>query len=130
MAPEAVAFYGLKRADEVLLTQPVSQDASGRYVINPNAIESGGAVAKWIELGAKAPAANPSTLTTSTGATIAQEVFDLVSAFNDEREQQIKRWGVRPHKVSLFTAYDFRTGALEGFTIGGFESINASSRKW
>jgi outer membrane receptor protein involved in Fe transport len=76
-------------------------------------------VAKWVELGGKAPAANPSTLTTSTGATIAQEVFDLVEAFNDEREQQIKRWGVRPHKISLFTAYDFRTGRLEGFTIGG-----------
>jgi outer membrane receptor for ferric coprogen and ferric-rhodotorulic acid len=119
MAPEAVEFYGLKHADAVLLTNPVTQDASGRYVINPNAIESGGAVAKWVELGAKAPAANPSTLTTSTGATIAQEVFDLVAAFNDEREQQIKRWGVRPHKVSLFTAYDFRTGRLEGFTIGG-----------
>jgi outer membrane receptor for ferric coprogen and ferric-rhodotorulic acid len=26
---------------------------------------------------------------------------------------------VRPHKISLFTAYDFRTGKLEGFTIGG-----------
>ena len=52
------------------------------------------------------------------GATIAREVFDLVEAFNDEREQQIKRWGVRPHKISFFTAYDFRTGKLEGFTVG------------
>jgi hypothetical protein len=119
MAPEAVEFYGLKRADAALLTNPVTQDAGGRYVINTSAIEPGGAVAKWVELGGKAPAANPSTLTTSTGATIAQEVFDLVEAFNDEREQQIKRWGVRPHKISLFTAYDFRTGRLEGFTIGG-----------
>jgi iron complex outermembrane recepter protein len=119
MAPEAVAFYGFKRGDAVLLTQPVSQDAAGRYIINPGAIDSGGAIAKWIELGGKAPGANPSTLTTSNGATIAQEVYDLVEAFNDEREQQIKRWGVRPHKISLFTAYDFRSGALEGFTIGG-----------
>ena len=116
MAPEAVAFYGLKRADAVLLTQPVSQDASGSYIINGSAVESDGAIAKWIELGGKAPNANPSTLTTSTGVTIAREIFDLVEAFNDEREQQIKRWGVRPHKVSLFTAYDFRAGRLEGFT--------------
>jgi outer membrane receptor for ferric coprogen and ferric-rhodotorulic acid len=119
MAPEAVAFYGLKSADAVLLNEGVTQDASGRYVINASAFESGGAIAKWIELGAKAPGANPSTLTTSTGATIAQEVFDLVNAFNDEREQQIKRWGVRPHKISLFSAYDFRRGPLEGFTVGG-----------
>ena len=119
MAPEAVAFYGLKRADAVLLNEGVTQDASGRYVIDANAFEAGGAIAKWIELGAKAPGANPSTLTTSTGATIAQEVFDMVNAFNDEREQQIKRWGVRPHKISLFSAYDFRRGPLEGFTVGG-----------
>jgi hypothetical protein len=119
MAPEAVAFYGLKRADEALLVQPVTQDATGRYLINTAAIESGGAVAKWIELGGKSPAANPSTLTTSNGSTIAREVFDLVAAFNDEREAQIKRWGVRPHKISLFTAYDVRSGRFEGFTIGG-----------
>lgn len=118
MAPEAVAFYGFKRADEVLLTQPVTQDAAGRYVINPGAIEGGGAVAKWIELGAKSPNANPSALTTANGSTIAREVFDLVEAFNDERLAQIKRWGVRPHKVSFFTAYDVRGGRLEGFTIG------------
>ena len=42
-----------------------------------------------------------------------------MEAFNDEREQQIKRWGVRPHKISFFTAYDFRTGRLEGFSVGG-----------
>jgi hypothetical protein len=119
MAPEAVAFYGFRRADAVLLAQPVSQDSTGRYRINAGAIEPGGAVAKWIELGAKSPAANPSDLTTANGSTIAREVFDLVEAFNDEREAQIKRWGVRPHKVSLFTAYDVRSGRLEGFTIGG-----------
>src|SRR5262249_54454416 len=76
MAPEAVLFYGFKQADAVLLTQGVSQDASGRYVINPSAFDSNGAIAKWIELGKMTPAANPSTLTTSTGATIAQEIFD------------------------------------------------------
>ncbi len=66
-----------------------------------------------------APAANPSELTTSTGITIAQEIFNLTDVLNDEREQQLKSWGVRPHKISLFTAYDVRKGRLEGFTIGG-----------
>ena len=119
MAPEAVSFYGLKRADAALLTQGVSQDATGRYVIDPAAYESGGAVAKWIELGRTTAAAHPSALTTSTGATIAQELFDLTAAFNNERESQQKRWGVRPHKISLFTAYDIRRGRFEGFTVGG-----------
>ena len=119
MAPEAVLFYGLKRADPVLLKQGVSQDATGRYVIDPAAYETGGAVAKWLELGRAATAANPSTLTTSTGATVAQEIYDLTAAFNDERESQLKSWGVRPHKISLFTAYDIRGGRFAGFTIGG-----------
>jgi len=119
MAPEAVAFYGFKRADAVLLAQPVTQDAAGRYVINGSAVESGGAVAKWIELGGKSPEANPSALVTSNGSSIAREIFDLVQAFNDEREAQIKRWGVRPHKISLFTAYDVRAGRFAGFTVGG-----------
>ncbi len=119
MAPEAVAFYGFKRADPVLLTQGVTQDATGRFVADPNAFESGGAIAKWLELGRANAAANPSVLTTSTGSTVAQEIFNVIAAFNDEREAQQKRWGVRPHKISLFTAYDVRSGRLEGFTIGG-----------
>ncbi len=119
MAPEAVAFYGFKRADPVLLTQGVTQNAAGQFVIDTNAFEAGGAIAKWIELGRATAAANPSVLTTSNGSTVAQEVFNVIAAFNDERESQQKRWGVRPHKISLFTAYDVRSGRLEGFTIGG-----------
>ena len=119
LAREAIDFYGFKNRDAVLLQQGVTQNAAGQFVVNAGAFESGGAVAKWIELGGMAAAANPSVLTTSTGATIAQEIFDLVDTLNDEREQQLKSWGVRPHKISLFTAYDIRAGRLEGFTIGG-----------
>ena len=119
MAPEAVSFYGFKRADPVLLTQGVTQDATGRFVVDPNAFESGGAIVKWLELGRANSAANPSVLTTSTGSTVAQEIFNVIAAFNDERESQQKRWGVRPHKISLFTAYDIRRGRFEGVTVGG-----------
>lgn len=34
----------------------------------------------------------------------------------DERE---KRWGLNPYKFNMFTAYDFKEGALKGFTVGG-----------
>ncbi len=119
LAPEALAWYGLKPNGPVLLQQGVTQNAAGEFVVDPNAFAAGGAVAKWIELGRLTPAANLSTLTTSTGVTVAQEVFDLLDTLNDEREQQLKSWGVRPHKISFFTAYDFRAGRLEGFTVGG-----------
>jgi outer membrane receptor for ferric coprogen and ferric-rhodotorulic acid len=42
-----------------------------------------------------------------------------VNTTNGDREEQQKRWGVRPHKISFFTAYDFKAGWLKGFTVGG-----------
>ncbi|MBL9186344.1 MAG: TonB-dependent receptor plug domain-containing protein [Opitutaceae bacterium] len=119
LAREAITFFGFKARDRVLLVPGVTQDATGRFVADAGAFETGGAIAKWLELGGMTAAANPSVLTTSTGATIAQEIFDLADVLNDERESQLKSWGVRPHKISLFTAYDIRSGRLEGLTVGG-----------
>jgi hypothetical protein len=65
------------------------------------------------------PAANPSTLPTTNGQTVAQEILELVDSINGYKEQFEKRWGVRPHKVSLFTAYDFKQGQVKGFSVGG-----------
>ena len=120
LANEMADWYGLRPAQGVLVQQGVAQDSLGRYVVDPKAFAPGGAVAKWIELGGLSPAANLSSLaTTTTGTTVAQEIYDLVRALNDEKELQEKRWGVRPHKISFFTAYDFKEGRLKGFTIGG-----------
>ncbi|MSU51254.1 MAG: hypothetical protein EXS37_19570 [Opitutus sp.] len=121
LGKEFVAWYGLKPAgDGVRLQQGVRQDATGLYVIDPAAFQSGGTVAKWIELGAMSPAANPSSLSTGTGGlTVAAEVQNLVDELNATKEQVEKRWGVRPHKISLFTAYDFKEGRLKGFSLGG-----------
>lgn len=116
---EAIAWYGLKAGTAAPVEQGVSQNAAGQFVVNSGAFEAGGTVAKWLELGAQRPAANPSTLTTSTGVTVAQEIFNLVDEVNADKQDQEKRWGLRPHKVSLFTAYDFKEGRLKGFTIGG-----------
>jgi outer membrane receptor for ferric coprogen and ferric-rhodotorulic acid len=118
VASEIAAWYGL-RTENGVLVQGVSQDAAGRWVINRSAFDPAGAVAKWIELGAQHPDANPSALTTSSAITVAQEIYNLVANLNDDKEQEERRWGVRPHKVSLFTAYDFREGRLRGFSVGG-----------
>ncbi|MBL9202707.1 MAG: hypothetical protein JNL39_19495, partial [Opitutaceae bacterium] len=115
---EVIEWYGLKDASG-RLQQGVRQDTAGRFVADPAAFEAGKTVAKWLELGAQAPQANVSTLTTSTGQTVAQEIFALVDTMNAERDNEQKRWGLRPHKVSVFTAYDFKEGALTGFTAGG-----------
>jgi iron complex outermembrane receptor protein len=116
---EVRAWYGLKLADN-RLQQGVSQNAAGQWTVsNPGAYESGKTIAKWLELAAQRPQASVSTLTTSNGQTVAQEIYNIVEALNDERDSEEKRWGLRPHKVSLFTAYDFREGRLKGFTVGG-----------
>lgn len=119
LATEANSWYGLKPDGAVLLQNGITQNAAGEYIIDPSAYEAGGAIAKWLELGAMHAAANPAILTTSSGDTIAQEIFDTVDTLNNEREQQIKRWGVRPHKISIFSAYDFKRGVLSGLTVGG-----------
>jgi iron complex outermembrane recepter protein len=119
LANEMADWYGLKPADGVLLVQGARQDASGRYVVDASAFNDG-AIKKWLELGAMSPNANPSTLVTGTdNVTVAEEIYDLTEALNDEKLLQEKRWGVRPHKLSFFTAYDFKENVLKGFTIGG-----------
>jgi hypothetical protein len=115
---EIIDWYGLKR-DGNRLVQGVRQDATGRFVVDPSAYTANGTVAKWLELAARHPDANVSTLTASNGLTVAQEIFDVVDALNDAKEENEQRWGVRPHKISLFTAYDFKAGRLRGFTVGG-----------
>ncbi len=120
-ATEMADWYGLKpTGDGVRFVQGVRQDASGRYLVDPAAFVAGSAVAKWIELGNLTPAANIANLTTGTGGvSVAQEIFDLVDSTNAGREDQQKRWGVRPHKISFFTAFDFKEGWAKGFTVGG-----------
>ena len=116
---EIIPWYGLKTDARGRLVQGVSQNAAGQFVINPSAFVPGGTVAKWIELGGLNAGANPTALTTSASVTVAQELFSLVDEMNASKEDQEKRWGLRPHRVSLFTAYDFKEGFLKNFTFGG-----------
>ncbi|MES2692254.1 MAG: hypothetical protein V4773_02195, partial [Verrucomicrobiota bacterium] len=115
---EVTAWYGLTNNGNRYV-QGVRQDSTGRFVVDPAAYSSGGTIARWLSLAAQRPEANVSTLTTTGGLTVAQEIFDLVDATNETNEENEQRWGLRPHKISLFTAYDFKEGWLNGFTAGG-----------
>ena len=115
---EVAEWYGLKLADNRFV-QGVRQDAAGVFVVDPGAFAPGMTVAKWLELGALRSQANVSALTTANGISVAQEIFNMVDTMNAERDSEERRWGLRPHKVSLFTAYDFKEGRMKGFTIGG-----------
>jgi hypothetical protein len=116
---DVVPWYGLK-SEQGLIQNGVTQDAVGRFAIDPSAFTSSGAIAKWIELSRLSPQANASVLTTATGVTIAQEVYDMIVGINEQKRMEEQRWGLRPHRVNVFTAYDFsREGNLKGVTLGG-----------
>jgi iron complex outermembrane recepter protein len=115
---EVVAWFGLKPDGNHLL-QGVRQDASGRFVVDRSAYEPGGTIAQWLDLAARQPGVDVGTLTTSSNISVAQEIFNVVDVLNDAKDENEKRWGVRPHKISLFTAYDWKEGAFRGFTVGG-----------
>jgi hypothetical protein len=97
----------------------VAQNAAGQWVVDPSAYVAGGTLAKWIEFGALRPGAALGTLTTSGSITVAQEIFNLANTdINDSKLDLEKRWGLRPHKLSVFNAYDFKEGRLRGFSLG------------
>jgi iron complex outermembrane recepter protein len=115
---DVIPWYGFKREGSTV-KQGVTQNANGTFTLDPSAYESSGTVAKWIGFSQLAPTANVSTLTTLNGLTVAQEIFNLVETMNTEIRENEQRWGLRPHRANMFTAYDFTTGRLKGFTIGG-----------
>jgi iron complex outermembrane receptor protein len=115
---DALPWYGFTEANG-LLVEAVTQNANGTYTVNPAALAAGGTAARWVELGGQHPDANVATLVTSTGITVAQDMLDLIRFFNEDRQEEEQRWGLRPHKVSVFTSYDFTEGRLRGFTVGG-----------
>ena len=117
-ARDALPWYGFTEANG-LLVEGVTQNSNGSYSVNASAFVPDATVARWIALGGQHPDANPSVLMTSSGITVAEEILNLTRFLNEDRQAEEQRWGLRPHKVSMFTSYDFTQGRLKGFTLGG-----------
>jgi iron complex outermembrane recepter protein len=116
-AADAIPWYGYTFEGK-LLKEGVKQNADASYTITPMAFTTTGTVAKWLELAAKSPATDLTKLVTASSITAAQEILNMTRDINDDIQQNEQRWGLRPHKVSFFTAYDFTTGRLQGLTAG------------
>ncbi len=114
---DAIPWYGYTFGGK-LLVEGVKQNPDARYTITPSAFTTTGTVAKWLELAAKSPAADLTRLVTTGTTTAAQEILNMIRDINDDIQQNEQRWGLRPHKLSVFTAYDFTTGRLKGLTAG------------
>jgi iron complex outermembrane receptor protein len=123
---DAIPWYGFT-FDGKLLKEGVRQNADASYTITPSAFTTTGTVAKWLELAAKSPAADLTRLVTTGTTTAAQEILNIIRDINDDIQQNEQRWGLRPHKVSVFSAYDFTTGRLKGLSAGaGYRWRNAN----
>ncbi|MEO6244067.1 MAG: hypothetical protein ABIQ12_01420 [Opitutaceae bacterium] len=114
---DAIPWYGYTFGGK-LLVEGVKQNADASYTISPSAFTATGTVAKWLELAAKSPTADLTKLVTSSSITAAQEILNMIRDINDDIAQNEQRWGLRPHKVSFFSAYDFTEGRLKGLTAG------------
>ena len=84
------------------------------YTIDSSAYTSDGVMAAFLGFENDLPAGFNLQ---NTG--ISFEVWDLVEDMNDRIQQDEKRWGLRPYRFNVFTAYDFKEGLLKDWSIGG-----------
>lgn len=122
---KAVEFLGLREAGDGRVVQGATEadeveDPSDPgsfiqgYTIDPSAYTPDGVISKFLALESELP--GDRTLD-NTG--ISEEIFNIADNINEQREILQKRWGLRPYRLNLFTAYDFKEGRMKGWTIGG-----------
>ena len=122
---KAVAFLGLTEGAGGLVVQGATEagdivdpedpeNTIQGYTIDRSAYTPDGAISKYLDLANTLPEGR--TIDTEG---ISAAIFDVAYAINDRREQDEKRWGLRPYRFNVFTTYDFKEGALKGWYIGG-----------
>ena len=126
-----IAFLGLKRGDDGLLIQGVSQGGEIpdpedpeestiiTYNIDRSAYTEDGVISKLMAYESQLGEGQTfDTITDNGTRSFAFSLFEAVDLANDTIEQAEKRWGLRPYRFNVFTGYDFR-GSLRGWSVGG-----------
>jgi hypothetical protein len=128
---KAIPYLGLTRGEDGRLVQGVTEQLfpdpeeegeflDGFVVTNPEAFESGKVIAEFIALESQLPEGmNMSNTPDAGNGSIAGEIYGMVDDMNDKIEVAEKRWGLRPYRFNIFTTYDFKEGALKGWSVGG-----------
>ncbi len=122
---KGVAFTGLMEVGDGTVLQGATEAAEVEdpddpgstiqgYTIDPSAYAPDGVISKFLAL--EDPLPGNRTLD-NTG--ISTQIFNMADNVNERREQLEKRWGLRPYRFNIFTAYDFNEGRMKGFTVGG-----------
>ena len=119
------AHLGLIRGADGLVQQGATLDAAvpdpndpgstiEAYRIDPTAYRSDGVIASFLDFASALPSGFNLQ---NTG--ISAELWDLVDDMNGRIQQDEKRWGLRPYRFNVFTAYDFKEGWLKNWSLGG-----------
>jgi len=122
---KGVAFTGLMEAGDGLVVQGATEasevddpDDEGStiqgYTIDRSAYTSDGVISKYLDLADQLPA---NRTLDNTG--VSRLIFDMADNVNQRRETREKRWGLRPYRFNVFTAYDFTEGRMKGISVGG-----------
>lgn len=90
-------------------------------------ITQDGVIAQFISLAQQAAAIQGVSTTAYLNLGGSGSIADLIQGpnnrqlfrLNDRIQQEEQRWGLRPYKANFFSAYDFKGGALKGFSLGG-----------
>lgn len=115
-AGDGTVIQGATEADEVQdPDDPDNPDSTIQgYTIDRSAYTPDGVISKFLDLESDLPA---NRNLDNTG--ISRSIFNMADSVNERREQLEKRWGLRPYRFNVFTAYDFKQGRMKGFTVGG-----------
>ena len=126
MFGKGIEFVGLQEAGDGRVIQGVVEagvvpdpdgeegDTIDAWAIDPSAYTSDGVISKFLALESDLPEGRDLN---NTG--IGNQIFNMADNVNEQREILQRRWGLRPYRVNMFTAYDFKEGRLKGWTIGG-----------
>jgi hypothetical protein len=110
---DGTVIQGATEADEVPDPDDEGSTIQG-YTIDRSAYTSDGVISKFLDLASDLPA---NRTIDNTG--VSRSIFEMADAVNERREALEKRWGLRPYRFNVFTAYDFKQGRMKGFTVGG-----------
>jgi hypothetical protein len=110
-----------------LLLPPFDYNGSVYSVPATPRVATDGVIAQVISLAQEAATLQGVSTTAYLNQGGTGSIADLIQGpnnrqlfrLNDRIQQEEQRWGLRPYKANLFSAYDIKEGWLRGFSVGG-----------
>ena len=117
----------IRDPDTKLVLPPFDYNGSVYTVPATPRVTEDGVIAQFISLAREAAAIQGVSTTDYLNLGGTGSIADLIQGpnnrqvfrLNDRIQQEEQRWGLRPYRANFFSAYDFKGGSLNGFSVGG-----------